>query len=252
MENPLPTTIDEVLTELDRIIEESIANNDARGIFTYVYRRTTAEIKAALEAGEFSDNQSLHAFDVAFANFYLRAYHEFQEGKECSLVWMQSFNGCKDHLCIVQYILLGMNAHINLDLALTTALQSKGRNIQLLQADFLKVNAILSRIVNNLQDSLSRVSPLFFLLDWLGQNRDEKLIDFSMQKAREQAWNLAVELHTLDDFSFSAKQKAADETFALFAQKIRRPNSKLLNAVLAFIGRFEEKNVSRVIRKMEL
>lgn len=245
------TTINEVLNQLDTIISNSIANNDARGIFAYVYRRTTAEIKVAIDAGEFEDNEGLHQFDVAFANYYLEAYAQYEAQDECSLCWKESFEGCLEQLTIVQQILLGMNAHINLDLGLTAAVLSQGKDIQLMRSDFEKVNDILERIVNDLQSRLSRVSPLFFVVDWLGQSSDEKLIDFSMRQARGQAWRLAVLLHDEQSGTFENKRATADKAFALFAQKLRKPNLKLLRWVLGFISRFEEKNVGKVIEKMK-
>lgn len=250
MPQTLPTTIDEVLSELDRIIEKCIAEDDARGIFACVYRRTTAEIKAAIEAGDFQDGQELEKFDVAFANYYIRAYRQYSNGKDCSLVWQRSFDACLEELSVIQHILLGMNAHINLDLGLTTAVHAKGGDIEDLKRDFLKVNVTLSQAVNDLQNSLSRVSPLFFLLDWLGQNKDEKMIDFSMRKAREQAWNLACQLHKEDETGFAEKQATADKAFALFAEKIWRPKSKLLRWVLGFIRLFERRSVGKVINRM--
>ncbi len=81
------TAIKEVLSSLDTIIDKSIIANDARGIFAFVYRRTTAEIAVAIENSEFEDNEKLHEFDVAFANYYLKAYHQFETGETCSLCW---------------------------------------------------------------------------------------------------------------------------------------------------------------------
>ncbi len=247
----LPTTIVEVLSELDSIIAKSISANDARGIFAYVYRRTTAEVKMAIDNEEFEDNDTLHQFDVAFANYYLQAYRQFEAKENCSLCWRESFEGCNESLTIIQQILLGMNAHINLDLGLTAAVISKGKDINLLKKDFDKVNDILERIVNELQEKLSKVSPLFFLVDWVGQNNDEKLIDFSMRQARGQAWRLASLLHNQDLGSFEVKHEAADQAFALFAQKLRKPEMKILRWLLSFISRFEEKNIGRVIQKMQ-
>lgn len=250
MRRALPKTIDEVLAELDLIVEKCISENDARGIFAYVYRRTTAEIKVAIEAGDFSSATELEAFDVEFANYYIRAYQSYLAGKSCSLVWERSFEACLENLTVVQHILLGMNAHINLDLGLTTARVARGGDIENYKRDFVKVNEVLERIINELQDSLSRVSPLFFLVDWLGQNSDEKLIDFSMRSARNQAWNLACRLHETSKEDFEETQKKADQTFALFAQKIHKPNSGLLKFVLKVIRTFEVQEVGKVIERM--
>ena len=73
------------------------------------------------------------------------------------------------------------------------------RDITAIENDFNKVNDILFQITNELQERLGRVSPLMFLLDWAGQNKDEKVIDFSMRKARDQSWNSANLLWSIGD-----------------------------------------------------
>jgi hypothetical protein len=64
---------------------------------------------------------------------------------------------------------------------------------------FNKINDILQHIINELQDSLSKISPLMFLIDLIGKNNDEKIINSSMNKARTQAWNSANLLWSLGE-----------------------------------------------------
>lgn len=71
-------TIDEVLHELDLIIENSLKENSFLGIFAYVYRRTTAQIKAEIENQTFDDNVRLEKFDVSFANFFIDAHQQYK------------------------------------------------------------------------------------------------------------------------------------------------------------------------------
>ncbi len=244
-------SIQDVLNQLDSILLECIEQNSAKGIFAYVYRRTTYEIKLAIDAKEFENNALLEEFDVRFANYYIQAYYQYVNGEECSGVWKESFDACLDKLTIVQHILLGMSAHINFDLALTTAEAARGKEIGIWKKDFDKVNDILSRIVDELQDSLAKVSPLFFLLDWIGKNSDEVIINFSMKKARGQAWNFAESLHTAEGDELNLRMQRTDAVLTELAQRIRKPKWKVTQYVLKILAMFEEKNIARVIEKMQ-
>jgi len=53
--------------------------------------------------------------------------------------------------------------------------------------DFLKVNLILNSLINEMQERIAKVSRLMLVLDWLGENTDKQIINFSMVRAREQA-----------------------------------------------------------------
>ena len=114
-------TIDEVLSELDLIIDSTLVENNHLGIFAYVYRRTTAQIKQAIIERQFEDNERMERLDVAFANLYLTAYQRYTANLSCSESWKMAFDAKNDNISILQHIILGMNAHINLDLGIATA-----------------------------------------------------------------------------------------------------------------------------------
>lgn len=82
---------------------------------------------------------------------------------------------------IVQHLLLGVNAHLSLDLA-----------IHALRRDFLLINDIPARVVSTVQDSVGAMSPLMSLLDQVGGRTDEQSLDFSARQSREEAWYNAV------------------------------------------------------------
>ena len=126
---PRATTIQNVLKELDVIINESIATNSRLGLFAYIYRRTTSEIASEIALGHFEDNQGLETLDVAFANLYLDAYKAYKNNQHVSAVWTFAFDNADESLTILQHIMLGMNAHINLDLAVATATTMSGQEI---------------------------------------------------------------------------------------------------------------------------
>ena len=249
---PRPTTIQQVLDELDNIINESMATNSRLGLFAYIYRRTTAEIASEIALGHFEDNQRLEVLDVDFANLYLDAYKAYKNGQPISASWAFAFEQAQSPLSILQHMMLGMNAHINLDLAVATATTMSGQDIGTIEQDFNKVNDILFQITNELQDRLSRVSPLLFILDWLGQNTDEQIIDFSMRKAREQSWNSANLLWPLTGSPpFETTKNGIDQLVLKLSQHIAAPKSRIIRFFLKIIQKFETKDVSRIISKLK-
>ncbi|CAM4330095.1 DUF5995 domain-containing protein [Zobellia roscoffensis] len=74
-------------------------------------------------------------------------------------------------------------------MGLAVSAEMHGKEIAEIENDFNKVNSILASIVNEMQDRLSRVSRLLFLLDLAGLNTDEQIINFSLGKARELSWH---------------------------------------------------------------
>jgi len=246
------TNIQEVLDQLDSIIEDAIANNDRLGLFAYIYRRTTAEIAFEITKGNFEDNLRLEIMDVAFANLYLEAYKDYQNNKEVSVSWQFAFDNASEPLTILQHIMLGMNAHINLDLGVSTAATMMGKEIIDIEADFNKVNDILFQITNELQERLSRVSPLMFLLDLIGKNKDEQVIDFSMRKAREQSWNSANLLWALGDNDNKMAIQKIDGIVVKIAERIKAPKTRTVRFILKFMRRFEQKNVGTIIKELKV
>ncbi|QWX83532.1 hypothetical protein H0I23_13890 [Cellulophaga sp. HaHaR_3_176] len=246
-----PTTIKEVLVELDIIIVECIDKNSRLGLFAYLYRRTTAEILKEVERGSFENNKQLQKMDVAFANLYIDAYKDYKMGKKVSESWLFSFENSGTELTVIQHIMLGVNAHINLDLGIATAATMKGKELTLIENDFNKVNDILFNITNEMQDRLSRVSPMLFLLDLLGENNDEKVIDFSMRKAREQSWNSTNLLWALDESQKPQAIEKIDFLVLELAKFIKDPKSKFITYLLKGIRAFEEKNVAKIIAKLQ-
>jgi hypothetical protein len=129
MPNLLPSTIDEVIKKLDQIIEETIAANNYLGIFAYVYRRTTVEIKKSILENRFEDNARMEKFDVVFANSYIEAYENYKLQEPISKSWMSAFEVKDKPFTIVQHLMMGMNAHISFDLGIAAAEFAPGEKI---------------------------------------------------------------------------------------------------------------------------
>jgi hypothetical protein len=249
--NDLPTTIDEVLEKLDLIILESVNDNNYIGIFTYVYRRTTAQIREAIIAGAFEDNARMELMDVRFANRYIDAYYHFKENGTISRSWLIPFQSGHEKLTIMQHLLLGMNAHINLDLGIAASDIAPGSAIEGIKNDFMKVNDILESLTQEMQSRVARISFLMILLDIIGENNDEVIMNFSIVKAREQAWEFARKLAFMDDHGRKILIDEVDTISSTLAGIIKNPPTKILKFVVKFISIFELKDVKMIINRLK-
>jgi hypothetical protein len=244
-------SIDEVLEELDTIIEKSVQENNYLGIFAYIYRRTTAQIKTAIADKSFENNDRMEKFDVTFANFYLMAWQNYFNGGIVSNAWRAAFDARLEKLTVMQHLLMGMNAHINLDLGIAAEEIMPEDTIQDLKDDFMRVNGVLAGLVDEMQTKMARVSPLMFLLDWIGGRTEEKIINFSMAKAREYSWQNACRLSEMNKENKAEKISKMDSFVTDLSEIIKNPDFLILRLTLKFIRIFEVKNLSRMIAKLE-
>src|SRR5512141_593547 len=108
-------TIDEVIARLDEIIEQAMRDRDRLGFFAVLYRTVTKAVKEGIAAGRFENGPRMERLDVAFANRYLEAFDRHRRGLEPTRSWRAAFAaGSHRRVVIMQHLLLGMNAHINL------------------------------------------------------------------------------------------------------------------------------------------
>ncbi|GAA5523006.1 DUF5995 family protein [Aliifodinibius salicampi] len=247
-------SIDEVLEELDDIIETTVEEGSPLAIFAFVYRRTTARIAEGIAEDTFEDPDRMERFDVDFAAKYIRAFWRYRHDKPVPFVWRTAFHAAEDpegrKPIILQHLLLGMNAHINLDLGIAAAETAPGGQIQTLKKDFMTVNNLLEELIDEMQERIFRASPLLFLLDWIGKRSDEKMINFSLRRARDFAWGAAVTLAHADEEDKDHIIREMDEQIARVARKVLAPPGFLLPKVLGLIRMFEDKDIRVIIEKL--
>jgi hypothetical protein len=88
--------------------------------FALLYLRTTEGMRDANNAGEFSDPQFWDTEVIpTFASYYLDAYAAWRRGdqRQVDPAWRIAFRADPDKLTCTQLIYLGINAHVNNDLA---------------------------------------------------------------------------------------------------------------------------------------
>jgi hypothetical protein len=110
-------------------------------------------------------------------------------GQKPTRAWAYAFAVAEDAQPIVlQHLLLGMNAHISLDLGVASAEIARTYGGEGFRHDFNAVNGILSELVDGIQDELGRTSGVMRRLDSLGGRLDEVLCGFGLAQARRHAW----------------------------------------------------------------
>jgi hypothetical protein len=126
-----------------------------------------------------------------------------------------------------------MNAHINLDLGVACAQVAPGDAIGVLEPDFLEINSVLAGLVQSVQDRLNRVSPLYRFVDDIGGETDRAVVNFSIARARTEAWRFALELAPLDAAAREQRIATRDDAVARIAARVVRPGAIASTGLLA-------------------
>ncbi len=236
-------SIDAAIAEMDGVIERSVAEADARGWFAIVYRAVTARVRSGLEAGEFDDAARMERFDVRFARYWLDAHAAWDRGERVPASWECAFAAARRPGLILQHLLLGMNAHINLDLGVAAAATCPGREVVALRDDFERINDVLAELVDQMQRAIADVSPLSRALDAVGMRFDEALVCFSLEHARGRSWTFATELAAAG--GAPGMVEARDRVVAGYGQRLARPGVPL-RWLLPVVRRWERPDLAAV------
>jgi hypothetical protein len=247
MINPA-TSIDEVIDVLQEIIDHETRLNSPLAYFPALYRLVTIRVKQGIGNREFADGARMDKLDVLFANRYIEAYIALKNQKPHTGSWRIVFEAEKRPLLILQHLLLGMNAHINLDLGIATAETGKGNELTLLLNDFNTINRLLFEMTDKVQSRIGKVSPLLGLLDRLAGNSDTLLVNFSISEARDGAWKSAGEFHTSTNNANLLTSR--DKKISAMGLALIYPNSRWVRGVVFAIRMAESKNVKRVVEQI--
>jgi hypothetical protein len=193
----------------------------------------------------------MERFVTCFAARYIDALTAWRAGQRCSRSWVVAFQAATRWRPIVlQHLLLGINAHINLDLGVAACDVAEGRPLDAVRADFDAVNDVLGQLVDGCQGALDEVSPWLDLVDKIGGRSDETLIRFSLVAARRQAWTVAQRLSGLSGAARDRAIASVDGQTTLVAHAVEHPGLGA-SAVLLTIRareRAEPKEVMQLLR----
>lgn len=187
------------LTTLEARLREA---GDRRSVFLTIYVRMTRAVHEGLAAGAFEDPDWMETYLVSFANYYRRAFRDFERGALDGVPdpWRIAFGtSVRGDGLLLQDAYLGVNAHINYDLALALDDVGLDPNRERKYRDHQAINEILGSLVDAQQDALAAVYASGVAdIDAAFGRFDELSTLRSMVEGREQAWRIAVVLTDYD------------------------------------------------------
>ena len=181
------------LTDLESRLREA---NDRRAVFLTVYAKMTASVSDAIERGVFTDTDWIRRYTIVFADYYRRALlaSERDQTDKVPRPWQIAFGAStRGQTIILQDALLGINAHINYDLAYAIHDVGIDPDRPTKRADHNAINDILRRLIDDAQDALVdiyRSDTIARLDDLLGRS-DERLAHLGLVSSRDLAWHNA-------------------------------------------------------------
>ncbi|RXR18433.1 hypothetical protein EQG63_09205 [Flavobacterium amnicola] len=243
-------TIDEVLLTLDKIVEDCKTNNCPLGLFAVLYRKVTQNVKQGIKNNRFEDNIRMEKLDVLFANRYFKAYFDYKNNQSISKSWKVAFNAKDNNSYIaLQHLLLGINAHINLDLGIATIQTIEDLPLDSIQNDFNHINRLLSDMTDEVKKNMGSISPVFGVLMPLAKRWDDKLIQFSIEMARDGAWEFSNCLYS-DENKAASIISERDSTIEKLGIALLNP-VRTLQWILNTIRFFESKSMALKIEILE-
>ncbi|HEX7830597.1 MAG TPA: DUF5995 family protein [Thermoanaerobaculia bacterium] len=253
---PLPpitniNTIDDVINAIESIINWSIANESRLGYFGALYKRITIAIKQNLP--KFQDPARMERLDVTFASRYFAALNAWfwpAQYSPLSQCWRVAFQAAAlPKPIIIQHLLAGVNAHINLDLGIAAAETSPGAELPSLQSDFNLVNEVLANEVAGVLDEIDELSPVLAELYDVFSKFETDIIDHMLEFTREEAWSFAVLLAPLDAQQQAVEIAKRDVFVAGVGAQIITPPA-LFDAIIDAIALLETRDVVKIIETL--
>jgi hypothetical protein len=246
--SPTPHTIDEILQRLDQIILTCRQENSRLGFFATLYRNVTIKIKAGIATGVFEDGPRMERLDVAFANRYLAALESFRQNQPTSSCWRIAFQTASNYWpLIIQQLLVGINAHVNFDLGIAAAAITPGSELSRLRPDFDRINDILDDMILKVRTDVESLSPRIKFLDRLAPASGDRIINFSLNKARASAWLVANMVNSTPPEKLGTKLSILDDGVAMLGSLIASPKGWLINFGLRDIRLRESNDVPHII-----
>ncbi|WP_247729597.1 DUF5995 family protein [Halovivax limisalsi] len=188
-------SIDDVRRRLNRLESHFLERDDRRAVFATIYAEMTDRTVRAIDAGAFRDAAWMERYLVRFAEYYRRALRNYDRGAfgDVPDPWVVAFGtALGGDALVMQDAFLGINAHVNYDLALTLSAVGIDPRREEKYADHNEINELLRRLVSVLQEVLAeRYAPG---LEQLGEDLgtlDDVATTLGIAAGRERAWRVA-------------------------------------------------------------
>jgi hypothetical protein len=205
---PPATSIDDVITRMTAI-DSALPADDGVACFNRMYLEVTRGVDDQVKRGQFGDPAWITRLDVVFANLYFTGVGSLPGTSSVEASAWQPLLACRSNPDIdpIQFALAGMNIHINHDLPLavvatcsdleTTPTEGTHRE------DYQKVDKLLDA-------SEQAVREAFEPADLRTADRHvaavtNLLCDWSINEARDVAWDTALAIWAVHDHPLATK-----------------------------------------------
>ena len=145
---------------------------------------------------------------------------------------------------------MGINTHINLDLAIAAATVAPGESIHRLEKDFNRINDIIATLSDDVQECLTKIWFPMRLVTRIMNGKQEAVLNFSITKARQTSWANAVLLANMIEVQKLSYIDSMDSMVEKVGRAIQSPGF-WINILLKLIRRTEYNNISRTITLIE-
>ena len=229
-------SIEQVIHKMDAIVEQCTRKNLRAGYFAVLYRLVTIRIKEEIDADNFDDNERMEKLDTIFAQRFFDAFDAYynDSGEPITQSWYRAFEAAESNrFIIMQHLLLGINAHINLDLGIAAAQTMENENLELIHEDYNRINAILASLVDDVTSNMSKISLFFGPMIRLAHGADEMLVNFSILIARDGAWEFAQQYSVAEDKNLAIQKR--DAKIADLAKRLTH-TGPFLTIIIKIIG----------------
>jgi hypothetical protein len=234
--------IQQTVAELRKLAVDA---DDAAGYFPALYVRVTADVAEGILHDRFEDGERMERFVDTFAGRYIRARKAQIPVARC---WQATWDvACDPNLLIVQHLLLGINAHVNYDLAQAVVeVASRDGGLETVRGDFDTINDLLANSFVEVIRDLDLVSRWANEAARLGGGR---FFNFALRVARSRAWDAAERLYPLNERGRREYLSELDELVSVLAYLITRPGLPVGVAVW-LARRFEQRDPRAVTRAL--
>jgi hypothetical protein len=184
-----------VVRRIDDIVAWSLHRRSRVGYFASLYWHVATTLARAAHAGGFTNPERIDQLNHAFFGRYLEAVGSFRRGEPTTEAWAVAFAAtARDDLLIVQHLLLGANAHIDLDLAIGVAETVPAEELEGFRPDFMRMNGLLCSLIDGTCRDVTRAWPLLRVISRVAGREDDALLGFGLRAARRSAWDKAQRL----------------------------------------------------------
>ncbi len=221
-----------LITTMARDLAAMQAAGDQRAVFQLTYLTFSREVLAGVRADRFEDPAWAIDMCCRFVEVYLeqKGRWERRDPTQCG-AWRHAFAASESgRASVLEAMLLGMNAHINYDLAFvtlgacryagdlehlerTSVLRGSQAGVPVVRyRDFLRINAIAWESLPRIQDTvLAAFHPVFYLGNLLARRLTMAMGERILLHAREASWfQTALLLHARDDHERAAVERLVD------------------------------------------